>query len=264
MHTLNKNSKPWHHGTIAILLSLAVLRIMLALPLVHRYSIDVVNRLLYYPEKPAMELRNIVEFSSNWLLERKSLRERLSALEIANHDMAASLQRAKVQMKLPAAAGYVYARVTLRYPEEWWQEFRINKGSRDGITEGTAVMSDGFLVGRVDSVGADYAWVELITSSSFLIAAAVDETRDLCVLNGDDKGNLKLLYLPEDRKLSRGMRVSTSLMNKQIPPGVPIGTVLAVDKTQDGFTQMRISAGAHLTQLYNVEVFVVKEAAQKQ
>ena len=112
------------------------------------------------------------------------------------------------------------------------------------------------------SSGLDYAWVELITSSSFLIAAAVDETRDLGVINGDDSGNLRLLYVPEERKLKTGMTVSTSLMNDQIPPGVPIGTVLGSGEIRDGFIEMKIKAGAHLTQLYNVDVFVVKKAVK--
>ena len=264
MRALNSTPHPLYHGAASILLGLLILRVLLVLPAMHRYSVDAVNWFLYYPEKPAMELRNIIKFSSNWILERKTLQKRVAALEIANHNMAAALQKANVPVKSVVDAGYINAQVTLRYPEGWWQEFRIDKGSRDGVMEGTAVTSDGFLIGRVSSIGKEYAWVELITSSSFLIAAAVEETRDLCVLNGDDRGNLKLMYLPEDRKLKRGMKVSTSLMNEQIPPGVPIGTVIAADKTQNGFTQMRISAGAHLTQLYNVEVYAAKKAAQKQ
>ena len=130
------------------------------------------------------------------------------------------------------------------------------------MTDGAAVMSEGHLIGRVASSGLDYAWVELITSSSFLIAAAVDETRDLGVINGDDSGNLRLLYVPEERKLKTGMTVSTSLMNDQIPPGVPIGTVLGSGEIRDGFIEMKIKAGAHLTQLYNVDVFVVKKAVK--
>lgn len=95
----------------------------------------------------------------------------------------------------------------------------------------------------------------MITSSSFLIAAAVDETRDLGVINGDDRGNLTLLYVPEERKLKNGMGVSTSLMGRHVPPGIPIGRVIGAKESKDGFLPISIQAGAHLTQLYSVEVY---------
>ena len=166
---------------------------------------------------------------------------------------------------MPAAPreSYVRAVVTLRYPQDWWQEFRIDKGTRNGVAENAAVTSEGYFVGRVVRAGENYAWVELVTSSSFLLAAVVDQTRDLGVVNGDGAGRLNLLYIPEERRLSRGMTVSTSLMNDLIPPGLPIGTIIGVDKNKEGYTEMKLSAGAHLTQLYNVEVFTGKGAKAK-
>ena len=126
------------------------------------------------------------------------------------------------------------------------------------MAENAAVTSEGYFVGRVVRAGENYAWVELVTSSSFLLAAVVDQTRDLGVVNGDGAGRLNLLYIPEERRLSRGMTVSTSLMNDLIPPGLPIGTIIGADKNKEGYTEMKLSAGAHLTQLYNVEVFTGK------
>ncbi len=261
MRGLSREVRPWFHGVAATLIGIVALLMLMALPNFKRLLVDGMNIILYYPEKPAFELRNIVKFSSNWVLERKSLQERVTALEMKNFQMSAALQKSHAGVS-EARQGYVGARVTLRYPERWWQEIRIDKGLNSGVTDGAAVMSEGHLIGRVASSGLDYAWVELITSSSFLIAAAVDETRDLGVINGDDSGNLRLLYVPEERKLKTGMTVSTSLMNDQIPPGVPIGTVLGSGEIRDGFIEMKIKAGAHLTQLYNVDVFVVKKAVK--
>ena len=44
---------------------------------------------------------------------------------------------------------------------------------------------------------------------------------------------------------------------------VTIGTIIGVDKNKEGYTEMKLSAGAHLTQLYNVEVFTGKGAKAK-
>ncbi|MDL2297946.1 rod shape-determining protein MreC [Synergistaceae bacterium OttesenSCG-928-D05] len=250
----DKEQKPWLHGAITVLLGFFILWIMILTPRLHFFLVDGVNTLLYYPEKPSMQLRNVVKYSSNWVLERATLNERVDQLELKNQALLEALQRAQVPVPEPKET-FTPAQVTLRYAEAWWREIRVDKGARHGVVEGAAVTSDGHLAGRVSRVGDNYCWVELITSASFLMASAVDETRDLGVVNGDDMGNLQLLFIPEDRELKRGMTVSTSLMSELIPPGIPIGSILATEGTKDGFLQIRLSAGAHLTQLYSVEIF---------
>lgn len=250
----DKEQRPWLHGAIAVLLGFFILWVMILMPQLHAFLVDGVNTVLYYPEKPSMQLRNVVKYSSNWVLERATLNERVDQLELKNQALAEALQRASVPVP-EAKQTFVSGQVTLRYAEDWWREIRVDKGRKDGVTEGAAVTSDGSLAGRVVRLGDNYCWVELITSSSFLMASAVDETRDLGVVNGDDKGSLNLLYIPQEREIKRGMSVSTSLMSDQIPPGIPIGTVLAVEGSKDGFLTIRLSAGAHLTQLYGVEIF---------
>ena len=256
---MDRELRPWLHGVVSVLLGFFVLLTMISFPSLHYVFVDGVNTILYYPEKPSIELRNIVKYSSNWVLERASLQERVSKLELANQRMSEALQRTGVAVPVPRGS-YVAAKVTLRYPEEWWQELRIDKGRKNGITEGAAVTSEGALVGRVVRLGDNYAWVELITASSFFIAAVVDETRDLGVINGDNTGNLRLLYIPDDRKLKKGMNVSTSLMSELVPPGIPVGKIIAADASKDGFVPMKLQALAHLTQLYSVEVYSSLEA----
>ena len=254
MPMMNGEQRTWLHGCISVLMGLCLLWTMTAAQPIKYAAVDVVNTVLYYPEKPFMELRMLLKFSSNWVLERASLNERVSQLELENRQLSEALQKASVKVP-PQKAFYVPALVTLRYPEEWWQELRINKGLKDGVREGAAVTSEGSLIGRVVRLGDHYAWVELITSSSFLLAAAVDETRDLGVINGDGMGNLRLLYIPPEKVLKHGMNISTSLINDHIPPGLKIGTIIGEDELKDGYIPRRVRSNAHMTQLYNVEVF---------
>ena len=51
------------------------------------------------------------------------------------------------------------ARVIARDSEKWFQVFRINKGSSDGVAVDMNVVADGGLVGIVTDVGANYATV---------------------------------------------------------------------------------------------------------
>lgn len=254
----DKEQKPWLHGIISGLLGLFILWVMLTAPNIRYFFVDGVNNVLYFMEKPSMRLRNVVWFSSNWVLERASLQERVDELELENQALAEALQKQLV--KEPASRDFfVPARVTLRYADEWWTEIRVDKGASDGVISGAAVTSDGHLVGRVTRVGDNFAWVELVTSASFMIAAAVDETRDLGIINGDGMGNLRLLYIQQERGLKRGMKISTSLMSDLIPPGIPIGEIIAADEPKEGFLPMRIQAGAHMTQLYSVRIFTGRQ-----
>lgn len=251
---LNKSQSPLLHGFIAVLLGLFFILSAVASKDTRHFEVDVVNSILAYPERPALKLRDAVKYGSNWLLERKGLKARVTALELRNRELVEALQRENIPLS-PAGLSYVSARVTLRYPDAWWQEIRVDKGAKDCVERGAAVTSEGYLVGRVSRVGNDFAWVELITSSTFLTAATIDETRDLGVVNGDDRGNLTLLYIPEERKPKKDMKISTSLMSEHIPPGIPIGLTMDEKPAKEGFTPIAIQSGAHLTQLYSVEIF---------
>lgn len=248
------------NALLAVFCGLVLLWSSSAFPAPSQQAVDIVGALLYLPEKPALELRTIVQAASNWVLERKNLQDRNKELEIENLTLRTALQRASSPPP-QSTADLLGARVTLRYPDAWWKEIRVDKGARQGVSAGAPVISEGFLIGRVSTVGEDYSWIELVTSASFLLAAVVDETWDLGVINGDDMGNVWLLYLPQERVFKRGMVVSTALVGDYLPPGIPIGTTWGPGEPRDGFLPQKIASGAHLTQLYSVQILRLKGAS---
>ena len=238
---------------LAVFCGLILLWSSSAFPGLTQKMVDAVGVALYMPEKPSLELRTIVQAAGNWVLERKNLQDRNRELEIENLALRTTLQR--VAVKPPqSTAELLGARVTLRYPDAWWKEVRVDKGTKQGVRIGAPALSDGFLIGRVSSAGDDYAWVELVTSASFLLAAVVDQTWDLGVVNGDDMGNIWLLYTPQEKDFKKGMIVSTALVGDYLPPGIPIGKIWGPGEPRDGFLPQKIASGAHLTQLYNVQI----------
>lgn len=97
-----------------------------------------------------------------------------------------------------------------------------------------------------------------MTSSSFLIAAVIDETWDLGVVTGDDQGNIWLLYIL-GRKNLKNMRISTALIGDYLPPGIPIGKIWETVRPAVDFYRARLPQGAHLTQLYGVQIYQRRE-----
>ncbi|MDR3331352.1 MAG: rod shape-determining protein MreC, partial [Synergistaceae bacterium] len=238
---------------LTLFCGLMVLWASYAFPGVVRSMVDNVGAVLSYPELPAQEIRTLVQVASNWVMERKSLQDRNKELEIENLALRATIQNVAIPSPV-STAEMIGARVTLRYPDAWWKEVRVNMGARHGIRVGAPALSDGYMIGRVVSVGDDYAWVELVTSASFLLAAVVNETWDLGVINGDDMGNVWLLYMPHEREFSRGMMISTAMVGDYLPPGIPIGRIWGGGEPRDGFTPQSVASGAHLTQLYNLQI----------
>ena len=95
------------------------------------------------------------------------------------------------------------ARVIARDSEKWFQVFRINKGSSDGVAVDMNVVADGGLVGIVTDVGANYATVRSIIDDSSRVGAMSLDSSYNCIVAGDltlyEQGRLKIIstkYLP--------------------------------------------------------------------
>jgi rod shape-determining protein MreC len=241
------------NALVAIFCGLMLIWFTHSFPASASRAADKVNSALYYPETPARKLRELVRFADSWMTERHGLQERARALEQENIALRVALQRQGAQSPI-SAPGLIGASVTLRHPDAWWKEIRVDRGLAHGVVVGAPAMSDGFMVGRVSRVGDDYAWIELVTSSTFLLAAVVVDTWDLGVLNGDDTGNIWLMYMSPEREFTRGMLVSTALVGDYLPPGIPLGMIWGPGETRDGLTPFRVGSGAKLSRLYTVQI----------
>ena len=208
------------------------------------------------PEYPAVITREFVRDFYLWSRDKNELAGQLEALKdensklrIINSVLVAEQIKAELDSRMNGA------RVTLREPNSWWNEFRIDKGFNDGIIMGLPVFQDGFLVGRINSVSTHSSWVELLTSSALMIPVVVEETRDLGVVVGDGDGSVLLTYIPEGRGIERGMKISTALVGELLPPGFPVGVIREeVTMSGNGYSTYKITPGASLGKLYSVSV----------
>ena len=247
--------KEWIHGLLAIAASLLLLA---AAPRREFFkgAVDFVGEVLRYPEYPAVLIEQTVKKSAFWFADRHILQERLKSLKEDNERLQLVWSMENARNLRRELDGFVrYARITLREPLSWWSEVRINKGLRDGVVVGAPALQNGFLAGRVSVAENDFAWVELLTSSSLMIPVVIEETRDLGVVAGDGEGGVWLLYVPENRMLAKGMHISTAMVSEALPPGVPLGTLSADQReTSGGYLAWRVVPGASLSQLYALEV----------
>ncbi|MDR1874742.1 MAG: rod shape-determining protein MreC [Synergistaceae bacterium] len=248
-------TREWIHGLVALTVGLFLLGASPNFGFL-KGIVDLTGNVLSVPEYPAVVLRNLSRDLYLWSRDKSDLTKQLESLksenaklQIINSVLVAEQIRAELNARMDDA------RVTLREPHSWWNEFRIDRGLDDGVTMGLPVFQDGFLVGRVSSVSSSSSWVELLTSSSLMIPVVVEETRELGVVVGDGEGSVLLTYIPEARGIEKGMKVSTALVSETLPPGIPIGHIGGdASASGSGYVTYKIIPGASTGRLYSVSV----------
>ena len=253
MDNIRNTTREWVHGLTALILGLFLLGISSGLGVI-KSIVDLWGSILSIPEYPAVVLREMFTGWREWSRDKNMLNDEVTRLR--NENAKLRLDLAKLNN------GGVYdsqdnkirtARVTLRAPMSWWSEIRLDRGEQDNVTQGLPIFSNGYLIGRVSSVSLMSSWAELITSSSFMIPAVIEETRELGVIAGDGNGAVLLRYIPAGRGIKTGMKVSTAMIGEQLPPGLPIGQIAGEFAAGvDGYTTYRVEPGADMSRFYTV------------
>lgn len=101
-------------------------------------------------------------------------------------------------------------------------------GSIDNVGKGNAVLSGQGLIGRVTEAGRHSARVLLINDLNSRIPVVIQNTRTKAILAGKNGDLLKLERLPPDSGLTAGQRIVTSGDGGQLPPDIPVGTIVSI------------------------------------
>lgn len=130
------------------------------------------------------------------------------------------------------------ARVIAKDSGDWFQVFRINKGSADGVRVDANVIAGGGLVGIVTDVGAHYATVRSIIDDVSRVSGMAQQSGDSCIVAGDltlfEEGRLRITNIADQGDIKNGDRIVTSNISSKFLPGILIGyaTDITVDSTR--------------------------------
>lgn len=132
----------------------------------------------------------------------------------------------------------VAARVIAKDSGDWFQVFRIDKGSADGIQVNANVIAGGGLVGIVTDVGANYATVRSIIDDQSRVSAMAQQSGDTCIVAGDltlfSQERLRITNITTDGDVKDGDRIVTSQISSKYLPGILIGyaSEITTDETR--------------------------------
>jgi rod shape-determining protein MreC len=158
------------------------------------------------------------------LLEWQSAARQLSVENAALHQ----LLKMRADPKRPTA---VTGRVVADAGGPFVHTVLLDVGAEDGAARGMAAVNERGMIGRVIEVGRHSARVLLLTDFNSRIPVLVEPSRDQAILAGNNTRRPNLVFLPLNPRLSVGNRVLTSGRGGVLPPGLEIGTVIAIDDT---------------------------------
>lgn len=162
----------------------------------------------------------------------------LERLETENEELREALEVSSKQ-----SYESINARVISRSPDQWLDNFTIDKGEADGIDEGMAVMTTEGLIGTVARANGGSSYVEMLTTSVSQNNLSVEIMHEGNPIYGnireyDTERNLLVIENIKNRSgLERGDEVFTSGLVGNYPEGLLIGTVVEVQNDEYGLSQ---------------------------
>ena len=155
----------------------------------------------------------------------------------------------------PEELATVTARINASGPSAFDNVRYIDKGSKDGIVAGQAVIDEDGLIGRVVLVSANAARVRLITDPVVSVGVRVLSTNETGIVSGRGDGPLRLEMFRAEEAVYEGDRVVTD--GSRFPPGIAVGTVHRTADAEVGFVlRGEVDPAARLSEIDYVKVIV--------
>lgn len=137
----------------------------------------------------------------------------------------------------------------------------INRGQNDGLKIGQpAIIGEGILIGVIVKVDNDTAIIRLIDDNQSKIAAtSLNKDNSIGIVEGGYGISIKMVFIPQNEQLNVEDIVVTSGLQENIPAGLAIGTIEAVEKeAYQPFQQAIITPYAQLDKIKQVSVIYEK------
>jgi rod shape-determining protein MreC len=197
-----------------------------------------------------------------WSLRQQNeeLRRRVAELEALSQqavELGMTNQRLSAILKLQDEFGDngVAARVVGRSPSAWVHTIVLDRGERDGVQKGMAVLAPDGVVGQVVSTSVHAARVLLVSDPSSGVDVLVQRSRVQGIAAGTMERACALKYVQRGSDVAVGDTVVTSGLDGIFPKGQPVGTVVRVDmKDSRMFQDVEVKLSAELAKVEEVLV----------
>ena len=180
------------------------------------------------PEKKIQDISIIIKDHLNVYNDYLLVKEELKTLETKKYETQFLKEENKRLKK--TINEYIYnseelvAKVLIDKNSPFLKSIIVNKGSKDGIKLGMAVLDGTYLVGKIVEVNYSTSRVLLISDLNSKIPVGIEPGNIQSILSGTGRINGKIEYLEADLLIQDKSIVYTSGSGGLFKPGIPIGT----------------------------------------
>lgn len=167
-------------------------------------------------------LRQIVSENSKLSNQVLELQQQLSELQQEHRDNQAL--RKELGFAENSKFKLIPCTVLSQNPFSLSDFLTVSCGRDAGVSEGDAVVSQGYLVGKVVYTSKLSSTMLLVTSSQFSSDAKLSKLGSDGVVRGTLGSGIILDQLPQNIQINRGDLVVTAGINEKIPKGLLVGT----------------------------------------
>ena len=183
--------------------------------------------------------------------EEENLLEKYNAEKLANEYLISENNRLReIIGEQQLSPGSIIAKVLLDKESPFLNSIIINKGSKDNIELGMAVVKGEYLIGKVVEVNFLTSRVILITDINSKIASIIEPIGIHVIVSGNGKTQGVIEYLKDENypKLNDELNIYTSGVAGVFKAGIPIGKLKLNDK------EMIVEFFSDLSQLEFVKI----------
>ena len=158
--------------------------------------------------------------------------------KLRNYDVISSQYENLVKLlDIPEvrATKSVFAKVSIREPNEWYQWFIIDKGETEGLYNDLPVAmlrDNGELcaVGRIIETYASSSKVALITNVMSAVPVQIKDKNINCLAEGFNSNLMKITYIPLNADIAVGDKIISSPLSSVFNEGMPVGIISSVSQ----------------------------------
>jgi len=196
-----------------------------------------INNLLNFPV-------NLFHESKNNFINKELLIEKIDNLETTNYILSIQVQENELlrsENKLLRSSLNIQkkfnilgqmAEIILPEVRNGHSVITINKGLKDDIKAGSAVINNTGLVGQIVNTSDNYSEIRPLTSESFAVPAIIDNGKENIILYGNGNGELEIPLFPASSSIEINDVLITSGIDDLYPKGIRIGKVIEIKLTK--------------------------------
>ena len=179
------------------------------------------------PEKKFQDLSNRIKDHYNIYNDYLLVKEKIKILQSKKYETQFLKEENKRLKK--TINEYIYnseelvAKVLIDKNSPFLKSIIVNKGSKDNIKLGMAVLDRTYLVGKIVEVNYSTSRVLLVSDLNSKIPVGIEPGNIQSILSGTGKQNGKIEYLETDIVIEDKSVVYTSGSGGLFKPGIPIG-----------------------------------------